>query len=195
MQLACVLDDDHPVGGLGDLGQEGVGQCRLACRGSSGDEDVGAGGDSLAKDDRLIGSHDVGGHIIVEAEDGDGRLTDGEGGSGDDRWQEAFEALAAVRQFGGDARAAWMHLGADMVGHEPDDTFAVSGGETLPRVGETLRQTIHPKATIGVQHHLDDGGVFEEPRDRGTKRGAQHARAANKCLRFEVCGGHLSPAS
>ena len=40
LQLARVLDQHHPVAGLGDLGEERVDQRGLAGRGAAGDEDV-----------------------------------------------------------------------------------------------------------------------------------------------------------
>jgi hypothetical protein len=40
LQLAGVLDQNNPVAGLGDLGEERVDQGRLAGRGPPGDEDV-----------------------------------------------------------------------------------------------------------------------------------------------------------
>jgi hypothetical protein len=40
LQFAGVLDQNNPVAGLGDFGEERVGQGRLAGRGPAGDEDV-----------------------------------------------------------------------------------------------------------------------------------------------------------
>jgi hypothetical protein len=47
LQLARILDQHHPVAGLGDLGEQRVDQRGLAGRGAAGDEDV------LAFPDRL----------------------------------------------------------------------------------------------------------------------------------------------
>lgn len=47
LQLARILNQHHPVAGLGDLGEERIDQRGLAGRGAAGDEDV------LAFPDRL----------------------------------------------------------------------------------------------------------------------------------------------
>src|SRR5260370_376515 len=50
--------------------------------------------------------------------------------------------------------------------------------QSLTRVGQTLSQPVDPEATVWVQHHLDDGGVFEPAGNRWPQCGAQHAGAA-----------------
>jgi hypothetical protein len=42
LQLARVLDQDDAIGGLGDLGEQRIGERGLAGRGAARDEDVGA---------------------------------------------------------------------------------------------------------------------------------------------------------
>lgn len=69
-----------------------------------------------------------------------------------------------------------MNLSADMMGHQPDDALTIGGREPLPCIGQALRQTVDPDATVRVQHHLDNTRVLEKPRDRRAERGAQHAR-------------------
>ena len=52
LQLARVLDQDDAVAGLGDLGQQRVGERGLAGRGAAGDEDVRARRDRAAQSAR-----------------------------------------------------------------------------------------------------------------------------------------------
>ncbi len=70
-----------------------------------------------------------------------------------------------------------MHLGADMMRDEADDPLSVGRRQPLPRVRESLGQAVHPKPPIRVQHHLDDGGIFQPRCDPRPERRAQHARA------------------
>jgi hypothetical protein len=107
--------------------------------------------------------HDAGRDIIVEREHGDGGLADSKGGRCDDRRQQALEPLSRLGQFGRDARGAGMDFGADMVRDQPHDAFAIGGREPLTRVGQPFGQTVDPDATVGVQHHLDDRGIFQKP--------------------------------
>ena len=116
LQLAGVLDQHDPVGGLGDLGQQRVGERRLAGRGAAGDEDVLAFCDGGAQHRGLAASHDAGGDIVVEREDGDGGLADRKGRRRDHRRQQALEPLSRLGQLGRDTRAAGVDLGADVVG-------------------------------------------------------------------------------
>ena len=69
--------------------------------------------------------HDAGGDIVVEGEHRDGGLADGEGGRRHDGRQQTLEALAGFGQLGRYARAAGVHLGADMMRDEPDDAFGI----------------------------------------------------------------------
>jgi len=75
-----------------------------------------------------------------------------------------------------------VNLGADMVRDEPNNALAVSGREPPTRVGQSLREPVDPQPPVRVQHHLDDGRVFQMPSDRRTQRRAQHPRAAGKTL-------------
>ena len=99
-------------------------------------------------------------------------------GRGDDRRQQPLEPLPRLGQLGGDARSPGMNLGADMVRDEAHDPLAVGCGQRAPAILEAARQPVDPEPAVGVEHHLDDRRVFEEGRDRGAERGAQHARAA-----------------
>ena len=126
----------------------------------------------------LIGRHDAGGDIVVEREHGDGGLADREGRRRHDRRQQALEPLARLGQLGRDARRAGMHLGADMMRDEADDALAIGGRQTLAGIGQPFGQPVDPEPAVGVEHHLDDGGVFQKRGDGGPERRAQHARAA-----------------
>jgi hypothetical protein len=96
LQLAGVLDQHHAVGGLGDLGQQGVDQSGLAGGCAAGDEDVLAGSHREAEDSRLFVRHDPGVDVVGEGEDRDGGSPDGEAGRGDHRRQQALEAFSGV---------------------------------------------------------------------------------------------------
>ena len=58
-----------------------------------------------------------------------------------------------------------------------------AGDRPLAGVGQAVRQPVDPEPAIGIEHHLDDGGVFEPCGDGRPKRRAQHARAARGRLR------------
>jgi hypothetical protein len=129
---------------------------------------------------RLRGGHDPGRDVIVESEHSDGGFADGEGRCGDDGRQQTLEPLARLGQLGRDTRGARMNLRADMVRDQADDALAIGGRQSLPGIGQPFRETVDPDAPVGVQHHLDDGSVFEEAGDGWSQRGAQHPRAARE---------------
>jgi hypothetical protein len=79
-----------------------------------------------------------------------------------------------------------VNLRADMVGDQAHDALAIGGRQSLARIGQPFGEPVDPDAPVGVQHHLDDGGVFQKARDGRAERGAQHARAARDRLRFLV---------
>ncbi|MEY9612744.1 hypothetical protein ABIF21_005618 [Bradyrhizobium elkanii] len=88
-----------------------------------------------------------------------------------------------------------MHLSADMVRDQAHDPLAVGGGHRSSAILQPAGQPVDPEPAVGVEHHLDDRGVFEEGRDRGAKRGAQHARAPRKRFRMEWNAHHDRPPS
>jgi hypothetical protein len=53
-----------------------------------------------------------------------------------------------------------------------------SAGDRRSRIGQAFRQPVDPEPPVGVEHHLDDFGVFQKPGDGGAERGTQHARPA-----------------
>ena len=53
-----------------------------------------------------------------------------------------------------------------------------AGDQRLAGIGEALAQPVDPEPPVRVEHHLDDGRIFEQAGDGGPERRAQHARAA-----------------
>ena len=86
-----------------------------------------------------------------------------------------------------------MNLGADMMGDQTDDPLAIRRRQQLTRVGKPFGKAVDPEPPNGVEHHLDDRGVFQKPGDRRPEGRAQHARAAKDRLRFLVSGRHVVP--
>ena len=125
MQFARVLDQDDSIFCFRDLSEQGVDERRLARGRAAGDQDVAAFGDGHAQQACPHWGHDSGARVVVERKHGDRGFPDRESRRAHHWRQEAFEAFAGFRKFGGDARVAAMDFGADMVGHEPHDPFAV----------------------------------------------------------------------
>ncbi len=71
---------------------------------------------------------------------------------------------------------------------------SASAGVTLQPVSSRPpdSRSIH-KPAIGVEHHLDDAGIFQVGGDRRPERGAQHARAAGEGFRSEGNRRHSEP--
>ena len=65
--------------------------------------------------------------------------------------------------------------------------------QALARIGQSARQPVDPEPAVGVEHHLDDRGVFEKAGDRRPERGAQHARAARDRFGLEGMNRHVRP--
>jgi hypothetical protein len=86
-----------------------------------------------------------------------------------------------------------MDLRADMVGDEADDALAIGERQPLARIGEPVRKTIDPEPAVGVEHHLDDFGIFEKSGYCRAKGGAQHARAPDYRLGLLVRARHIVP--
>ncbi len=66
MEFARVLDQDHPVAALSDLGEERIDQRGLARAGAAHDDDVLLCFDSLPQRLRLQWRHDLGVDIVGE---------------------------------------------------------------------------------------------------------------------------------
>ena len=60
-------------------------------------------------------------------------------------------------------------------------------------IGKPLGKPVDPEPPIGVEHHLDDRGIFQKRGDRGPEGCAQHARTAKDRFRFLVSGRHVVP--
>jgi hypothetical protein len=86
-----------------------------------------------------------------------------------------------------------MYFDADVVCDEPHDAFSIGGCDPAAGVFETPRQTVDPQATVGIEHYLDDCGIFQVGRDGGSECGAQHARAAGESFRSEGNRRHYKP--
>jgi len=195
LQLARILDQHDAVAGLGDLGKDRVDERGLAGRGTAGDEHVLAFAHRDAQQLGLRRRHDAGADIVVEREDGDGRTANGEARCGHDRRHQALEPLPAFRQLGRDARTVRMDLDTDVMCNEAHDAFGVCGRDAATGIFQPARQTVDPQATVRIEHHFDDAGIFKIGRDRRAKRCAQHARTAGKSFRPERDCRHMGPAS
>ncbi len=57
-----------------------------------------------------------------------------------------------------------MNLGADMMRDQAHDALAVGRDRRLAGIGQALRQPVDPEPPIGVEHHLDDRGIFQKAR-------------------------------
>ena len=86
-----------------------------------------------------------------------------------------------------------MDLGANMVGNQPDDALAVSGGHYVAGISQAFAEPVDPEPPVWIEHYLDDGGVFEPSRNRRSKRRAQHPRTARCCFRPDRDNAHIQP--
>ena len=86
-----------------------------------------------------------------------------------------------------------MNLDADVVGDEPHDALGVGGRDAEASVLEAARQPVDPKPAIGIEHHLNDAGVFEIAGDRRPQRRAQHACATGESFGSEGDRRHVKP--
>ena len=114
-----IFDQHNAIGRFCDFGQERIGQRGLAGRGTARHENVLACSNSVPETFSLSGSQDAGGDIVVEGEDADSRLANGEGWSGDHGGQQHLETLACLGQLRRDAGTCQMNLRADVMGNQP----------------------------------------------------------------------------
>ena len=136
----------------------------------------------------LLRGHDARGDVVVEREDGDRGLADGEGRSRNDRRQETFEALAGPGQFGRDAWRAGVHLRAYMVRYQTNNALAVRRRQCFAGINQATRQPVNPQPPIGIEHDLDDRVIFQVAGNRRAKRATQHSRTARIRLRLNRNG-------
>jgi hypothetical protein len=138
LKLARILDQNNAVGRPRHFGEERVDERRLAGRCTAGNQNVSALRNGITEDLCLLACHYANGGIVSEGEDSDRRLADRERRCRDDRRDQSFEALSGLRQLGRNLRRCRMHLGADMVGNETHDAFAVSRRQSLSGVRKAL---------------------------------------------------------
>jgi hypothetical protein len=149
--------------------------------------------DREPQDGRLFGQHDSGGDVIFQSEYGDSRFADGKGRRRDDRWQQAFKALACFGQFRRNAWATGMDLGADVMGDKANNPFAIGRRQPFAGVRKPIGEPVDPDAAIRIKHNFDDAGIFKPYRYRGSQSRAQHARAARNHFRSERIRPHVCP--
>ena len=65
-----------------------------------------------------------------------------------------------------------MHLGADMMSDQAHDALAIGRDQHVVSRDKSFAKPIDPQPAIGIQHHFDDGGVFEIAGDRRAECGA-----------------------
>jgi hypothetical protein len=53
-----------------------------------------------------------------------------------------------------------MNLGADMVRDQTHDPLAIGGRHGPSGALHAARQPVDPDPALGIEHHLDDRGVF-----------------------------------
>ena len=54
-----------------------------------------------------------------------------------------------------------MNLGSDMMRHQADDPLAIGSAHPASRIGDPGSEPIDPQPTIGIEHDLDDRGIFK----------------------------------
>ena len=117
-------------------------------------------------------------HVIIEAVEDLGGFADGETRCRCDRRDQAFEAFAGLGEFGRDDRAFVGDLTAHVGGDEADDAFGLRGANARAGVDAAGADRVEPETAVGVEHHLDDGGIGQGSGDHGSERGPQHLPAA-----------------
>ena len=88
-----------------------------------------------------------------------------------------------------------MNLRANVMRDQTHDAFAIGRRQSLARISQPFGEPVDPDTSVRVQHHLDDGSVFQKPRDGWTERCAQHARAARVTFRMLMHSRHIAPIS
>jgi hypothetical protein len=77
-----------------------------------------------------------------------------------------------------------------MMGDKPNDPLAVGCGETFTRIAQAACQPIDPQPAVGIEHDLDNGGIFEPAGNGRSERGAQHARTTQDRFRLKGLNHH-----
>ena len=71
-----------------------------------------------------------------------------------------------------------MYLGANMRGDQADDPLGFGGVNTQAGIASPLTESVDPEPAVGVDHHLDDGGVAKGLVDRRPHGRLEHGPAA-----------------
>ncbi len=174
LQLARVLQDDDALAEIGDLGQQRVDQRGLARRRAAHHQDVLALADAMRERLGLARRHDARCHVVAEPVEHVGRLAHGEARRRRHRRHHALEALARLGQLGGDDRRLVGDLAAHVRGDQPDDALGLGAADAFAGVLAPDRGALDPQPAVGVDHHLDDGGIGECGGDGRTEGRAQH---------------------
>ena len=95
-----------------------------------------------------------------------------------DRRHHALEALARLGQLGRHDRRLVGDLAAHVGGDQANDALGLGTADALAGILAPDRGPLDPQLAVGVDHHLDHGGIGERRGDGGTERGAQHLPAA-----------------
>jgi hypothetical protein len=64
-----------------------------------------------------------------------------------------------------------------MVSYETHDPLAAGSRQALAGISQASRKPVDPEATVGIEHDLDDGGIFEPPGDRRSQASTFSARS------------------
>ena len=178
LKFAGVLQNAAPLVKLRPFGPQRICQRGLAGTGAASDQDIAAVDDCTFENARLLGDKNVVDDVIVQRINPGGGFADRKARRHRYRRQQAFEAFAALRQFGADDRIAAMHFQPDMRRNQPDDALHIGRTKAHGGVDPPLSQPVEPERTIRIDHHFDDGRIGKCGGDFHTHRGAQHGAAA-----------------
>ena len=69
-----------------------------------------------------------------------------------------------------------MHFDADMMRDEAHDPLGIGRRDAVAGILKAARQPVDPEPAVGIEHHLDDAGIFEMRRSPVRARCAACAR-------------------
>jgi len=104
-----------------------------------------------------------------------------------------LEADHRVEEMAMKYAAGRVDFGTDIVRNQSDKALPVRRKHHFSGICQTTRQPVDPQSTVGVEHYLDDGRIFEKACDSSTKRGAKHARTARNRFRLNGMMCHRRP--
>ncbi len=99
-------------------------------------------------------------------------------GADRDRRHDAFEALAAVGQFGRNDWGSVGHLTADVGCDQADDALGLGAADPFAGVGASLGGAVDPELAVRIDHHFQHGGIGEGGGNGAAEGGLQHLPAA-----------------